>query len=242
MPTTETKHASLVAPLMALRASPQEEHLRKASANSPSPEGQTSSPAPSLFSLRPDMQLVEAPDTEEGKGANVSRSLTKLADFYNLSTRANDQNAIAENAFARSAHVTNQSAFAIYRTALALGISPPELNSFCDLKFQDETSPMKKWLVARKGNFGQPNEPRVDITWKSMIRLIHKPDCISTAQIKAGLPFAMPQRVAVDLPPAYYNTVIAITRTINKYPELLDINYIHPTLANYYLAGQLPYN
>jgi hypothetical protein len=146
-----------------------------------------------------------------------------------LALAANDENAI-------------ENALAIYRTALALGISPPELNSFCDLKFQDETSPMKKWLVARKGNFGQPNEPRVDITWKSMICLIHEPDCISTAQIKAGLPFAMPQRVAIDLPPAYYNTAIAITGTMNEHPELLDTNYVHPTLADCYLAGQLPHN
>ena len=32
------------------------------------------------------MQLVEVLDIKEGKGANVSRSLTKLADFYNLFT------------------------------------------------------------------------------------------------------------------------------------------------------------
>ena len=101
---------------------------------------------------------------------------------------------------------------------------------------------MKKWLVARQGNFGQPNEPQVDITWKSMIHLIHKPDCISTAQMNAGLPFAMPQRVTIDLPPAYYNTAIAIIGTINENPELLDTKYDHPTLADCYLAGQLPHN
>jgi len=52
----------------------------------------------------------------------------------------------------------------------------------------------------------------------------------------------MPQRVAIDILPVYYITVIAIIRTINEYPELLDTNYIYLTLANYYLAGQLPYN
>ena len=52
----------------------------------------------------------------------------------------------------------------------------------------------------------------------------------------------MPQRVAVDIPPAYYSTAIAIIRTINEHLELLDTNYIHLTLANYYLAGKLPYN
>ena len=86
-----------------------------------------------------------------------------------LTLAANDKNAIVRNALA------------IYRTALALGMSPPELNSFCDIKFQDDTSAMKKWLVARKGNFSQPNEPQVDITWKSMIRLVYEPDCILTA-------------------------------------------------------------
>jgi hypothetical protein len=135
-----------------------------------------------------------------------------------------------------------ENALAICRTAPALGMSPPELNSFCDIKFQDETSAMKKWLVARKGNFGQPNEPQVDITWKSIIHLIHKPDCISTAQMNAGLPFAMPQRVTINLPPAYYNTAIAIIGTMNENPELLDTKYDHPTLANCYLAGQLPHN
>jgi len=138
--------------------------------------------------------------------------------------------------------LNDKDAFAIYRTALAMGMSPPELNSFCDFKFQDETSPMKKWLVARKGNFGQPNEPEVEITWKSMIRLIHKPDCISIAQINAGLPFAMPQRVAIDIPPAYYITAIAIIGTMDEEPELLDTSYVDPNLANCYLAGQLPHN
>lgn len=142
----------------------------------------------------------------------------------------NDKNIIIENTLA------------ICRTAPALGMSSPELNSFCDIKFQDETSAMKKWLVARQGNFGQPNEPQVDITWKSMIHLIHKPDCISTAQMNAGLPFTMPQRVTIDLPPAYYNTAIAIIGTINENPELLDTKYDHPTLADCYLAGQLPHN
>jgi hypothetical protein len=135
-----------------------------------------------------------------------------------------------------------ENASAIYRTALALGISSPELNSFCDIKLEDETSSMNKWLVARKGNFGQPNEPQVDITWKSMIRLIYKPDCISTAQINAGLPFIMPQRVAIDIPPAYYITVIAIIGAMNEDPQLLDTNYVDPTLADCYLAGKLPHN
>ena len=135
-----------------------------------------------------------------------------------------------------------ENASIICSTALALGISAPELNTFCDIKLQDKTSSMNKWLVACKDNFGQPNEPRVDVTWESMIRLIHKPDCISIAQINAGLPFAMPQRVAVDIPPAYYSTAIAIIGTMNEHPELLDTNYVHPTLADCYLAGKLPHN
>jgi hypothetical protein len=57
-----------------------------------------------------------------------------------LALAANNKNAI-------------ENALAIYRTALALGIFPPELNSFCNLKFQNKTSPIKKWLVAYKGNF-----------------------------------------------------------------------------------------
>ena len=140
MPTTENEHASLVAPLMALRTLPPEEHLRKPSANSPLLEAGTSSLslAPSLFSPPLDLQwdfdavlggidnlrtdaagattagddaaaadpadsdsdsadslwdfslediktVVEVLDTEEGKDANIARSLPKLADFYNLS-------------------------------------------------------------------------------------------------------------------------------------------------------------
>jgi hypothetical protein len=147
MPTTENEHASLVAPLMALRTSPPEEHLRKPSANSPPLEAGTSSlsPAPSLLSPPSDLQrdfdaalggidnsrtdaaaattagddaaaadpaaadpadsdsdsadslwdfspedietVVEVPDTEEGKDANIARSLPKLADFCDLSPR-----------------------------------------------------------------------------------------------------------------------------------------------------------
>jgi hypothetical protein len=52
----------------------------------------------------------------------------------------------------------------------------------------------------------------------------------------------MPQRVIIDLPSAYYNTVITIIGTINEDLELLDTKYIHPTLADCYLARQLPYN
>ena len=52
----------------------------------------------------------------------------------------------------------------------------------------------------------------------------------------------MPQRVAINIPPAYYITAIAIIRTIDEEPELLDTSYIDLNLANYYLAGQLPYN
>ena len=52
----------------------------------------------------------------------------------------------------------------------------------------------------------------------------------------------MLQRVAIDIPPTYYSTAITIIGTINKDLELLDTNYIHPTLANCYLARQLPYN
>ena len=52
----------------------------------------------------------------------------------------------------------------------------------------------------------------------------------------------MPQSVAIDLPPAYYNTAVIIIRIINEDPELLDNNYIDPTLVEYYLARQLPYN
>ena len=59
MPTTKNEHASLVAPLMALRTSPLEEHLRKPSANSPLLKAGTSLlllPAPSLFSPPSDLQ------------------------------------------------------------------------------------------------------------------------------------------------------------------------------------------
>ena len=52
----------------------------------------------------------------------------------------------------------------------------------------------------------------------------------------------MPQRVAIDILPVYYITVIAIIGTIDKELELLDTSYVDPTLANCYLAGQLPYN
>ena len=75
-----------------------------------------------------------------------------------------------------------------------------------------------------------------------MIRLIHKPNCITAAQINAGLPFAIPQRVAVDLPLAYYSTAITIIGTIIKEQDLLNTSYVHPTLANCYLAKQLPHN
>jgi hypothetical protein len=74
-----------------------------------------------------------------------------------------------------------KNASAIYRTALALGISLPKLNSFYNIKLEDETLSINKWLVAYKGNFRQLNELQVDITWKSIIRLIYKPDCILTA-------------------------------------------------------------
>ena len=134
----------------------------------------------------------------ESDPSQPDRDDTRFTFAPGLTLAANDEDAIIENAFA------------IYRTAMALGMSPPELNSFCDIKFQDETSAMKKWLVARKGNFGQPDEPQVDITWKPMIHLIHKPDCISTAQMNAGLPFAMSQRVTIDLLPIYYNIVCLI--------------------------------
>ena len=67
-----------------------------------------------------------------------------LAFALDLPLEANNKNAIVENAFALGAHVTKQDAFAIYRTALALGISAPELNSFCDIKFQDKTLTIKK--------------------------------------------------------------------------------------------------
>ena len=75
-----------------------------------------------------------------------------------------------------------------------------------------------------------------------MTCLIYKPNCILTAQINAGLLFAMPQRVAIDLPLVYYNTAIVIIGTINEDPELLDTNYVYLILANSYLAKQLPYN
>ena len=52
----------------------------------------------------------------------------------------------------------------------------------------------------------------------------------------------MPQRVAIDIPPAYYITTIAIIRTMDEELELLNTSYIDPNLANCYLAGQLPYN
>jgi len=47
----------------------------------------------------------------------------------------------------------------------------------------------------------------------------------------------MPQRVAIDIPPVYYITVIAIIGTIDEELELLDTSYINLNLANYYLAG-----
>jgi hypothetical protein len=52
----------------------------------------------------------------------------------------------------------------------------------------------------------------------------------------------MPQRVTINLLPVYYNTAIAIIGTINEDSELLNTKYVHPTLANCYLVGQLPYN
>ena len=47
-----------------------------------------------------------------------------------------------------------ENALTICRTAPALGISLPKLNSFYDIKFQNKTLAIKKWLVARQGNFG----------------------------------------------------------------------------------------
>ena len=41
---------------------------------------------PSLFLLRLDMQLVKVLNIKEGKGTNIFKSLTKLVNFYNLST------------------------------------------------------------------------------------------------------------------------------------------------------------
>ena len=76
----------------------------------------------------------------------------------------------------------------------------------------------------------------------SLTCLIYKPNCILATQMNANLPFAMPQRVAIDLPPTYYNIIIIIIGTMNEDPELLDTNYVHPTLANSYLAKQLPYS
>jgi hypothetical protein len=121
-------------------------------------------------------------------------------------------------------------------------MSLPKLNSFCNIKFQNKTSAMKKWLITYKGNFSQLNKPQIDITWKLMIYFIYKPNCILTAQMNASLPFIILQRVIINLPPAYYNTAITIIGTINEDLELLDIKYVHSTLANCYLARQLPYN
>ena len=51
-----------------------------------------------------------------------------------------------------------------------------------------------------------------------------------------GIPFAIPRKVAVDVLAVYYNTAIAIIEMMKENPELVDSNYIHPTLANCYLG------
>jgi len=57
-----------------------------------------------------------------------------------------------------------------------------------------------------------------------------------------GIPFAIPRKVAVDVLAVYYNTAIAIIEMMKENPELVDSNYIHPTLANCYLGRQLPHS
>ena len=117
-----------------------------------------------------------------------------------------------------------------------------ELNTFYNIKFQDKTSAIKKQLVAYKGNFRRPNKPQVNISQKLIIWLVYKPDYILTAQINAGIPFVILQKVAVDVPAVYYNTIIAIIKIIKENLELVDSNYIYCTLADCYLGGQLPYS
>ena len=106
--------------------------------------------------------------------------IIRTAFALGLAFKTNNKDGIAEAAFAFNAHTNGQYTFAVCRTALALGMSPFKINSFCNIKFQDKTSAMKKWLVAYKNNFGQLNEPQVNITWQLMTHFIYKPDCIST--------------------------------------------------------------
>ena len=81
-----------------------------------------------------------------------------------LAFETNDQDGIAEAAFVLSIYTNGLRVFAICRTALALGMSSFKMNSFCNIKFQDNTLAMKKWLVACKGDFGQLNKLQVNIT------------------------------------------------------------------------------
>jgi len=120
--------------------------------------------------------------------------LDEIRTFIGLiiALEANNKYTITKHAFTLGLYLSDKDAFAIYRTALAIGMSLPKLNSFYDFKFQDKTSPIKKWLVAYKGNFRQPNKPEVNITWKLIICFIYTPNCILIAQINAGLPFVMP--------------------------------------------------
>jgi len=62
------------------------------------------------------------------------------------------------------------------------------------------------------------------------------------AQINTGILFVIPRKVAVDVLAVYYNTAIAIIEIMKENPELVDSNYIYPTLADYYLGRQLPYS
>jgi len=70
-----------------------------------------------------------------------------------------DKNAIGKKVFGFSPRLSNKDAFTICITVEALGMPLFKLNSFYDIKFQDKTSAIKKWLVARKGNFSQLNKP-----------------------------------------------------------------------------------
>src|ERR1700723_1611806 len=95
-----------------------------------------------------------------------------------LTLAAKDKNAIRKKVFRFGPRLSNKDAFTICTTAKALGIPLFKLNSFYDIKFQDKTSAIKKWLVAHKDNFRQPNKPQVNINWKSIIWLIHTPNYI----------------------------------------------------------------
>ncbi|XTI91385.1 hypothetical protein V2W45_1346010 [Cenococcum geophilum] len=97
IPTTKNKHASLVAPLMALSILPLEKHLRKPSVNSPPPKTVTLSllPARSLFA--PPLNLQR--DFNEALGGinNLTTDAARAITIGGNAAAANPANSDADS-------------------------------------------------------------------------------------------------------------------------------------------------